>query len=73
MSNFIEGLCGATACMLAGTFFDNLPAAVSVICTCAVTVVTCFVQLYRMWRDKDSDIKKAKKSSIKEKEQDENV
>ena len=72
MTNFIEGLCGATACVLAGTFFDNMPAAVSIICTCAVTIVTCFVQLYRMWRDRDSDIKKVKKSSIK-KEQDENV
>lgn len=73
MTNFAEGLCGAIACMLAGTFFDNLPAAVSIICTCAVTVVTCFVQLYRMWRDRDSDIKKAKKSSIEEKEKDKNV
>lgn len=73
MTNFAEGLCGATACMLAGTFFDNLPAAVSIICTCAVTVVTCFVQLYRMWRDRDNDIKKNKKSSGEEKEKDENV
>lgn len=73
MTNFIDGLCGIIACVLAGTFFDNLPAAVSVICTCAVTVVTCFVQLYRMWRDKDSDIKKVKKSSIEEKEKDKNV
>lgn len=73
MTNFLDGLCGATACMLACTFFDNLPAAVSIICTCAVTVVTCFVQLYRMWRDRDSDIKKNKKSSNEEKEQDENV
>lgn len=73
MTNFLEGLCGATTCMLAGTFFDSLPAAVSIICTCAVTVVTCFVQLYRMWRDRDTDIKKNKKSSIEEKEQDENV
>lgn len=73
MTNFVEGLCGATACILAGTFFDNFPAAVSVICTCAVTVVTCFVQLYRMWRDRDSDIKKAKKSYIEEKEKDKNV
>ena len=73
MTNFAEGLCGATACMLAGTFFDNLPAAVSIICTCAVTIVTCFVQLYRMWRDRDSDIKKNKKSSNEEKEKDKNV
>lgn len=73
MTNFLDGLCGATACMLAGTFFDSMPAAVSIICTCAVTVVTCFVQLYRMWRDRDNDIKKNKKSSNEEKEQDENV
>lgn len=73
MTNFVEGLCGATACVLAGTFVESLPAAVSVICACAVTVVTCFVQLYRLWRDRDNDIKKNKKSSIEEKEKDENV
>lgn len=72
MNNLIDGIGGATACLLAGTFFESLPAAVSIICTCAVTAVTCFVQLYRMWRDRDSD-KLEKKSSNEEKEKDENV
>lgn len=71
MNNMVDGISGAVACLLAGTFFESLPAAVSVICTCAVTAVTCFVQLYRMWRDRDSD--KVNKKSSTEKGGDENV
>lgn len=72
MNNLSDGISGAIACLLAGTFFESLPAAVSIICTCAVTAVTCFVQLYRMWRDRDND-KLAKKSSEEEKENNKNV
>lgn len=60
MTNFVDGACGAVACLLTGSLFDKLPAAISVICTCAVAVVTCFVQLYRLWRDRDKDIKSKK-------------
>lgn len=73
MTNFAEGMAGAATCLLAGSFVESMPAAISIICTCAVTVVTCFVQLYRLWRDRDNDIKKNKESSDEEKEKDENV
>lgn len=60
MTNFVDGACGAVACLLTVSFLDKLPAAISVICTCAVAAVTCFVQLYRLWRDRDKDIKNKK-------------
>lgn len=60
MTNFIDGACGAVACLLTGSLLDKLPATISVICTCSVAVVTCFVQLYRLWRDRDKDIKSKK-------------
>ena len=70
MNNLMSGLGGAAACLLAGSFFESLPAAISVICTCAITAVTCFVQLYRLWRDRDNDIKKVEKSDKDEEDKD---
>lgn len=34
---------------------DELTAWVGLVCTLAVTVVTCIVQVYRAWRDRDVD------------------
>ena len=34
---------------------DELTAWVGLVCTLAVTVVTCVVQVYRAWRDRDVD------------------
>ena len=33
---------------------------VGVVCASAIALVTCFVQLYRLWRDRDKDLKKKK-------------
>lgn len=45
---------------------DEATAWVGLACTLAVTICSCVVNLYRMWRDRDTDIKK------KEKEEQEN-
>lgn len=34
---------------------DELTAWVGLVCTLAVTIVTCVVQVYRAWRDRDVD------------------
>lgn len=47
---------------------DEATAWVGVICTVAVTAVTCLVNVYRLWRDRDNDLKK----KDEEKEQEDN-
>ena len=36
---------------------DEVTAWVGLICTIAVTVVTCVINVYRLWRDRDTDKK----------------
>lgn len=39
---------------------DEVTAWVGLACTIAVTVVTCAVNVYRLWRDRDTDKKQEK-------------
>lgn len=36
---------------------DEVTAWVGLVCTLAVTIVTCAVNVYRLWRDRDKDKK----------------
>lgn len=42
---------------------DEVTAWVGLICTIAVTVVTCAINVYRLWRDRDTD-KKQKEQEV---------
>lgn len=67
MNNVIDGTIGVSGLLLTSSFMDNIPSYVSIICTCAITLVTCIVQVYRMWRDRDKDLKnKTNKEDKKE-------
>ena len=72
MYNLIDGAIGIGGLLLTSGFVNDIPSYVSIICTCAITLVTCFVQVYRMWRDRDKDIKSKTKKENK-KENNENV
>lgn len=45
----------ATAALALINLRDEVTAWVGLICTLAVTVVTCAVNIYRLWRDRDKD------------------
>lgn len=68
MKNILDGIIGATGIILTGLTMENLSAWVSLICTLVITATTCGIQVYRMIRDRDNDIKKVEK---KEKSKDE--
>lgn len=56
MTNYIDTIisfCGLGS-LLAFSPTD-LTAWVTVICSALIALVTCFVQVYRLWRDKDKD------------------
>lgn len=72
MNNIIDGTIGVGGLLLTSGFVNDIPSYVSIICTATITLVTCFVQVYRMWRDRDKDIKSKTKKENK-KENDENV
>lgn len=47
---------------------DEVTAWVGLICTIAVTVVTCVINVYRLWRDRDTDKKqKDKEAQVEDK------
>lgn len=50
---------------------DEVTAWVGLVCTIAVTLVTCAVNVYRLWRDRDNDKHKCKKQDEQSEEQSE--
>lgn len=70
MYSLTDGAIGVGGLLLTSGFVNDIPSYVSIICTATITLVTCFVQVYRMWRDRDKDIKsKTKKENKKENEE----
>lgn len=45
---------------------DEVTAWIGLICTLAVTVVTCAVNIHRLWRDRDKDKKQEEQVEDKE-------
>ena len=37
--------------------FSEITEIVAVICSVLITLTSCFVNIYRLWRDKDKDLK----------------
>ena len=71
MYSLTDGAIGVGGLLLTSGFVNNIPSYVSIICTATITLVTCFVQVYRMWRDRDKDLKS--KTDKNKKENDKNV
>lgn len=64
-----DGIIGFGGCMLASlSARDEVSAWASLICSVAIAVVTCGIQIWRMIRDRNSDKEEKKKD---EKENDE--
>lgn len=64
-----DGLIGFGGCMLASlSARDEVSAWASLICSVAIAIVTCGIQIWRMIRDRNSDKEEKKKD---EKENDE--
>lgn len=50
---------------------DEVTAWVGLVCTIAVTLVTCAVNVYRLWRDRNTDKHNCKKQDEQSEEQSE--
>ena len=50
-----NGIGSIFALLAVGISETTLTGWVSLVCTLLITITTCFVQIYRLWRDKDSD------------------
>ena len=61
-----DGMIGLGGCLLASIGVrDEVSAWASLICSVAIAIVTCGIQIWRMIRDRNSD-KEAKKKDEKE-------
>lgn len=59
MADLID--CGVgIAGMLSVNWLGNAQEIVSIFCSLAIATVTCFITIYRMWRDRDKDLKQHK-------------
>ena len=64
-----DGIIGFSGCLLASVGVrDEVSAWASLICSVAIALVTCVIQIWRMIRDRNSDKEEKKKD---EKENDE--
>ena len=64
-----DGLIGMTGCVLAAIGVrDEVSAWTSLICSVAIAVVTCGIQIWRMIRDRNSDKEEKKKDEKKDDE-----
>ena len=61
-----DGMIGIGGCLLASIgVSDEVSAGASLLCSVAIALVTCGIQIWRMIRDRNSD-KEAKKKDEKE-------
>ena len=61
-----DGMIGIGGCLLASVGVrDEVSAWASLVCSVAIAIVTCGIQIWRMIRDRNSD-KEAKKKDEKE-------
>lgn len=64
MNTIKDGIIGVSGIVLTGISMENLTAWVSLVCSLAIAIVTCGIQIYRMIRDRDTD-KEEKKEEQK--------
>jgi len=67
MNKFLaDGIIGVSGVMLTGISMENLSTWVSLICSLAIALTTCGIQIYRMIRDRNTD-KETKEDKKEEK------
>ena len=59
MGELLDATFGVTS-VLAVSWLSSAQEIVSIFCSLAIAIVTCAVSVYRIWRDKDKDIKAQK-------------
>ena len=72
MADHFSTLMGISGCLLT-SITGTANEIVGVICASAIALVTCFVQLYRLWRDRDTDLKERKTKRTKVLSEDEKL
>lgn len=72
MSDFSNGAVGFVGCLLSatGSFIENLPSWVTILCSVAIAIVTCGLQIYRMIKNRDKPIEKDEENKNEEDEDD---
>ena len=55
MKRFYDAFIGIGGCLLATDYSDEVAKWTSIICSVVITLTTCLVQAYRIWRDRDND------------------
>lgn len=68
MNDFSNGAVGFIGCLLssAGSFIENLPQWVTIICSVAIAIVTCGLQIYRMIKNRDKPVEKDEENENEE-------
>lgn len=68
MNDFGNGAVGFVGCLLSGfgSFIENLPQWVTVICSVAIAIVTCGLQIYRMIKNRDKPVEKDEENENEE-------
>lgn len=63
MDCMLNGIFGLVLNATVNEIMANVNQVVAIICSALIALVTCFVQLYRLWRDRDADkhVKKIEK------------
>ena len=72
MTDLFSPIVGLGGCLLT-SITGTVNEIVGAICAGAIALVTCFVQLYRLWRDRDTDLKASKTSKRKMLSEDEKL
>lgn len=68
MNDFNNGAVGFIGCLLSGggSFIENLPNWVTIICSVAIAIVTCGLQIYRMIKNRDKPVEKDEENENEE-------
>lgn len=68
MQNYRDGIIGLSGIILTSLSMENISAWVGLICSLAITITTCALQVYRMFRDRDKDKEIEEKNETKDNE-----
>lgn len=69
MNTIKDGIIGVAGIVCTGVTMENVSAWASLICSIAIALVTCGIQIYRMIRDRDTDKENKEQKEKDEKEE----
>ena len=50
-----DGIIGVSSIRVSTSITENVSMWVSIVCSVMIALTTCFVQCYRIWRDRNND------------------